>query len=112
MPVQPLSMQELTRISFFSAVKSHETRLGLHGENGSTVNPGLHQNANANDTCGGQARPMYSTFVHCLAFAEAANRPHECIVCEFPLMYRQSTDSIRLFAEHSSHNQMLLASPR
>ncbi len=34
------------------------------------------------------------------------------IVREFPLMYRQSTDSIWLFAERSLHSRMLVASPQ
>ncbi len=34
---------------------------------------------------------------------------HKRIVREFPLMYRQWTDSIRLFAERSSHSRMLFA---
>ncbi len=37
---------------------------------------------------------------------------HKLIVREFPLMYQQSMDSIRLFAERSSHSRMLFALPQ
>ncbi len=40
---------------------------------------------------------MYGTLVYCSAFAEAANRPYiNVLYVKFPLMYRQSMDSIRL----------------
>ncbi len=57
-----------------------------------------------NAACENDAYVHVSKFVDCLAFAEA-----ERIVREFPLMYRQSRDSIWLFAEHLSHSQMLFA---
>ncbi len=40
------------------------------------LKPGLHLHANVNDACGQSRGRMYSTFVHYLAFAEAANRPY------------------------------------
>ncbi len=38
---------------------------------------GLHLNANATEACRSEARQgkIYSTFVHCLTFAKATNRP-------------------------------------
>ncbi len=90
------------------------------------------QNANVNTACENDAYVYVCKFVHCLAFAEAANRPcsqavhkpviAECkkrmtstskpIVCKFLLKYQQSADSIWLFAECSSHSRMLFASPQ
>ncbi len=90
------------------------------------------QNANVNAACEKDAYVYVGKFVHCSAFAEAANRPcsqavrkpviAECkkkktstskrIVCEFLLKYRHLVDSIRLFTEHSSHSRKLFASPQ
>ncbi len=42
-----------------------------------SLKPGLHLHANGTwtDACGRERSRMYGTFVHCLAFTEAANRP-------------------------------------
>ncbi len=68
----------------------------------------------ANTACENDVNVWYGTFVHCSAFTAAANKPtsKRTILCELPLKYQQLTDSIRLFAKHSSHSQMLFASHR
>ncbi len=74
---------------------------------------GSHRNANTNAACENNAYVHVGKFVDSSAFAEAANRPYiKRIVREFPLMYRQSTDNIRLFTERSSHSRMLFALPQ
>ncbi len=82
------------------------------------------QNANVNAVCENDVYVYVGKFVHCLDFAMAVNRPcsqapvipnvkkKKHIVCEFLLKYRHLADSIRLFAECSSHSRMLFASPQ
>ncbi len=72
------------------------------------IKASLHWNENTNAACENDVYVHVGKFVDCSAFAEAANRPYINVLY---VMYRQLTDSIRLFAERSSHSQMLFASP-
>ncbi len=75
------------------------------------VKAGLHWNANTTAACEKDAYIHVGKFVNCSAFAKAANRPYiNILYVNSLLMYQQSTDSIRLFAECSSHSRILFAS--
>ncbi len=75
--------------------------------------PGLHLNANMNDSCGSEARQ--EVFVRCSAFADSANRTYIKILNTDFLWSSDSpwtVFSCLLNAEHSPHSWILFASPR
>ncbi len=101
----------------------------------SRVYIGMRTERKCEPACKNDAYVYVGKFVHCSAFAEAANGPcsqavcsfwkpviAECkkkmtsiskrIVCEFLLKYRHLADSIWLFAKRSSNSRMLFASPQ
>ncbi len=91
----------------------HLDELKKSGHLECSVKPGLHLNANANDICGQEARQDI-WYIRTLFIIHRGSEStlHKHIVCELSLNFWQSTDSIRLFTEHSSHSQLLFASPR
>ncbi len=75
-----------------------------------TLEPGLH--LHVNKAC--EQEPRMNVWYICTLFDIRQGSEytlHKCIVCEFPLMYRQLTDSIWSFAKRLSHSRMLFASP-
>ncbi len=68
---------------------------------------------NVNDACGREPRQNVWYIRTLFGIRRGSESTlHKRIVCEFLLMYRRSTDRIRLFAECSSHSWMLFTSPR
>ncbi len=97
-------------------IMSISPRSGVRGSKDQDVwylKPSLHLHANANNACGREARQnvwYIRTLFGIRWGSELTIR--KCTVCEFLVVYRQSTDSILLLAKHSSHSQMLFASAR